>query len=102
MGGNYNWFSNLWGFIKGYLNEVDMENEGYRNKIYQEWKFYIDKYYEIFSKNLRKNIQMVWNLRKNLFLFQLKDFTKMEKELYRRFEVIIASVSMNFQFLIYQ
>ena len=49
------WSMDRYGFVRAYLNEYDLTKEENLKSILQEWKFYLDEYYNIFQEVLEKN-----------------------------------------------
>ena len=53
------WPNDRFGFIRAFLNEYDLENEDFKEEIYQQWKFYLDKFYELYGKAVNDNVDVV-------------------------------------------
>ena len=53
------WANDRWGFIKAYLNEYNLTNDIAVNYIANLWKFYVDKYYDVFQEALEHGIHKI-------------------------------------------
>ena len=53
------WPNDRYGFVRSYLNEYDLKIKENVEIILKEWKFYFDKYYDIYEKVLMNNVSKI-------------------------------------------